>query len=52
MFRTCMNRMLVIAVVALVALPVFAYDLEGFVYAADGSLVDGATVTAHYLASP
>jgi protocatechuate 3,4-dioxygenase beta subunit len=36
----------------LLALPASAYDLEGFVYAPDGTPVDGAIITAHALASP
>lgn len=55
MFRNAMNaslRMTVVILAAVLALPALAYDLEGFLYAPDGSPVDGATVTAHALASP
>jgi protocatechuate 3,4-dioxygenase beta subunit/uncharacterized GH25 family protein len=47
-----MNRIALTAVLVLLALPAFAYDVEGFLYAQDGSPVDGATVTVHALASP
>ena len=48
-----MNRFVAfLSLVGLATLPVRAFELEGFVYGQDGMPVDGATVTAHALASP